>query len=239
MSAPGVLDARAASHDARVDSGGVTWHSVYVGSHGTVGHGYPLRIELAHPVAATLDAERSPGVRAEQIGGAITAFVLDGERDGASRDAITVTLHAARVHDGDAELLAPPLVHGDAVQRVTVAGDGELRFVPEGAPLEHHVGYWVTAGIGDADRAACDATVGSRPAIDDAPLYIGHADAVTTVRGHATTGADRARAGILGVTLVSVLVLASLAWGYRRLTGRARVEQAEAILREEFERHGA
>jgi hypothetical protein len=56
------------------------------------------------------------------------------------------------------------------------------------------------------------------------------------LRGHLSTAADRARSGAIGVTMISVLVIAVLAWGYRRLSGRARVEQAEAILREEFER---
>jgi hypothetical protein len=238
MTAPGVFVTSAASHDAQVSGDGVTWRSVYVGAHGALAPGEHLRIDLAHPITATLDVERSPGVTAERDGRAITALVVEGDRVASWHDAITVTLHEARAHDGEAELLAPPLARGDAVQRVTVGGDGDLRFAPDGAPFEHHVGYWVTAGVSEADKTACDSALDSHPAIDDTPFYVAHADALPVVRGHTSTGADRARAGVLGVTLVSVIVVASLAWGYRRLTGRARVEQAEAILREEFERTG-
>jgi hypothetical protein len=226
----------AASHEARVAGAEVTWHTVYAGN-GRVANGEgPLRVDLVHPIVATLDVDCSPGITELRAGDAVTGFLVDPAHVHAWPLSFAVTLHAPRVHDGGAELLAPPLARGDAIQRITVAGDDDLRFAPDGPALEHHVGYWIAHGLDEREKSACDDRLPGRVTVGDSPIYVGRGDGPVVLRGHLSTAADRARTGAIGVTMISVLVIAVLAWGYRRLTGRARVEQAEAILREEFER---
>jgi hypothetical protein len=231
------MTTRAAVHDARVTRDGITWRSIYVDNAAIADKRQAIRLELARPIDATLDVAGSPGVTPIVSDESIVAFVIDADRLPYWNDAVAVTLHAPRSDAGKhEEVLEAPLAHGDVPQRIVVSGDDDLRFEPDEPTLERHVGYWAPASSRESERRACDEAIGSRAPLplDDLPIYVAGVDGAATIRGHFTTGPERARPGVIAATLLFVLVAALLAIAHRVLSGRARIEQAEAILREEF-----
>ena len=237
----------AASHTGRIASGHVTWESSYVASVGDDAPSFTPhrthRIELARPIVAELDAARSPGVsvvRASSEGHPIVAIEVDEERLYSWRASVTFVLEQSLAREGGDVILAPPLCRGPTVQRVDVSGEGDLRFEP--APslgLIHDVGWWASPVVTERARRDADALLGGRAAsLDEQPFYL-EADSGELshgLRGRVLTAAERARPGVLLAVVVSALLVLGCAAAYKRLAGDARVEQAEAALREEFAR---
>ncbi len=234
------MTTRAAVHDARVTREAVTWRSIYIDNEVDTGdpdHRRAIRLDLARPVHAELDAPESPGVAAIVEDESIVGFILDSDRLPGWRGAFAVTLHAPRrTVDASGDFLAPPLAKGEVPQRIVVTGDDDLRFEPGDPTLERHVGYWAKASSRESDRRALDEQIGARARLplDDLPIYVSGADGAALIHGHFTTGPERARPGVIAATLLFVFVAGLLLVAHKRLTGRARIEQAEAILREEY-----
>jgi len=234
----------AASHAGRIEGDRVLWQSTFCDNAGNDPNATRLQIDLARPLEGVLDGAGSPGVSAVVDGrGAILAFAIDPHRLPGWADAVTVTLRAPLARDGDAVVLTPPIAAGDAVQRVELSGDGDLRFEP--APSDGFVrnaGSWSAPGISASDRRATNAELGlGRAALDESPIYLKATTPALDrgIRGRALTAQERARTGLILAAVAFVLLIAACAAGYRRLEQDARIEQAEVALREEFEKPGA
>ena len=172
--------------------------------------------------------------------GAVVALAIDTRRVPDWREEVTVTLVAPVAHDGADVVLVPPLARGGSIQRIEVSGGGELRFEPESAlGLVHEVGAWSTPGISERVRHEADALLGGRDApLDESPIYVEATSSTLErgLRGRALTATERARPGLILAIVVFVLLAAACAAAYRWLARDARIEEAEATLREEFER---
>jgi hypothetical protein len=229
------MTTRAASHEARVSHDEITWRSLYVGNAYYPGSGMTLLLDLAEPIVASLDAAGSPGVTPIVDGGAIVGFAIDADHVPSWSDGVALVLHAPRTGASEA-LLAPPLARGDVTSRIVVSGDDDLRFEPTAPQLERHVGYWAAASSREGERRACDEAIGERARLrlDEIPIYVTGAEASHGIRGHFTTSSERARPGIFFAAVLFVLVASGLGLAHLRLSGRARIEQAEAVLREEY-----
>jgi len=222
----------AASHDATVEADRITWRTTYFGNDAP-GTGDVVRVDLAAPIrCAPEEVRASHLVRVVRSGDAITGFEI--QEYAGWRDAIVVTV-VQRI-DRSAVVLAPPLARGDAVQVVTVSGADELRFEPGGASFIRHVGYLATDDVDHAARAQCDDLVGRTFPPSASPIYLRGSSRVASegIRGALTTASERSRPGLLGTAFAFVAIAIGLALFYRRLSGQARAEQAEAALREEF-----
>jgi hypothetical protein len=232
-SEPAVMTLREQAHEARVSRSEIVWQSLYFGDGSVVERGQALRLDLAHPIVATLDPNESPGVTAVTRNGAIVALTVDPAHAPHWGDGIAVTLHASRA---PGEILDAPLARGQATARIVVLGDDELRFEPTEPRIERHVGYWADARSQEPERRTCDEVVGARAPLrlDEIPIYVTEIDATTGIRGHFTTRKDRARPGVFAAACLFVLIVLGLGVTHLRLAGRARIEQAEAILREEY-----
>jgi hypothetical protein len=236
---------RAASHVARIEGGSVTWESSFVGNESPDPPARWERIELARPISAELDAPRCPGVAAVvDAKGEILSFVIDTERLPDWRGDVRVALRAPLAHVGSNDdtkvVLVPPFARGAGVQRVEVSGEGELRFEPEASSgFVHEVGSWATPGVSEAARHDADALLGGRDTpLDESPIYVDAASAALEhgLRGRALTATQRAQPGLILAISVFALLAAACAAAYRWLARDARLEQAEATLREEYER---
>jgi hypothetical protein len=237
----------AASHTGRIAGGRVTWESSYVANAGddappSAPH-RTHRIDLLSPVVAELDAARSPGVsvvRAPGDGHPVVAIEVDEERVPSWRANVTVVLEEPLTHDGADVVLAPPLCRGPAVQRLDVSGEGDLRFEPASSlGLVHDVGWWTSPAVTERARHDADGLLGERAAsLDEQPFYLeaDSGDLSRGLRGRLPTAAERARPGVLLAVVVSAFLILGCGAAYKRLAGDARVEQAEAALREEFAR---
>ena len=225
----------AASHDGTVEGDRITWRTLYVGNDapGTTGE---LRIDLAAPLhVAAADVSASRLVRVVQSGDVIIGFVFN---DAAPwRDGIAVTV-VQRFDDRRALALAPPLARGETVQVVTVTGQDDLQFEPSRATaLVRHVGFVAPDDIDHAARAQCDELLGRRFPPSAAPIYVRGASRVATdgMAGALTTADERSRPGVIGAAIAFFAIAIALVLGYKRLGGHARAEQAEVVLREEYE----
>ncbi len=234
----------AAAHLGRIEGDHVTWQTSFVRNTSAETSESPPaweRIDLARPVLAELDTARSPGIAAVADGkGAIVAFVVDTRRLSSWREDVTVVVRAPLVREGEEVVLTPPHARGGAGQRIEVSGEGELRFEPEASlGFIHEVGSWATPGISEAGRRESDALLGGRDTpLDESPIYVESTYSALErgLRGRALTATERARPGLILAVIVFVVLAAAAAAAYRRLSRDARIEQAEATLREEFER---
>jgi hypothetical protein len=234
-----------ASHAARIEGERVTWESSFIDNGPVDPAARWERIDLARPIAGELDAVRSPGVAAIVDGkGAILGFAVDARRVPNWHDAVTVTVRAPLTRAGGGGgggdvVLAPPLARGDSVQRIVVSGEGDLRFEPDpGLGVVHHVGSWSAPSVSEDARRETDARLeGGHAALDLAPIYVlGSSPAFEQgLRGRALTATERARPGLILAVLVFVLLAGASAAAYRWLGHDARIEQAEAVLKQEFE----
>jgi hypothetical protein len=240
----GFISPRAAAHVGRIEGGRVAWQSSYIGNvSGAPADAPPRweRLQLQRPVAGVLDAARSPGVAADlQPDGTIRAFEVDTRALPRWRDEVTVVVTATLVVEGGEVVLSPPLALGTGVQRIEISGEEERRFEPESTDgFVHDVGSWSTQGISEQARHETDALLGGRDApLDEMPLYVEATSPalVRGLRGRAPTAAERARPGMILAIAVFFLLAVGCLVAYRWLAGDARVEQAEATIREEFER---
>jgi hypothetical protein len=234
---------RVASHLARIEGDRVTWESSFIDNGPVDPAARWERIDLARPIAGELDAAQSPGVAAiVDAKGAIEAFVVDARRLPNWHDAVGIAIRAPLAHvDGDV-VLSPPLARGDAVQRLVVSGEGDLRFEPApGAGVVHNVGSWSTPGVSENARHDTNAWLGGgNTPLDLSPIYVQASSPALDhgLRGRALTATERAQPGLILAVLVFVLLAGASAATYRWLGRDARIEQAEAVLREEFERNG-
>ena len=225
----------AASHDATVEGDRITWRTLYVGNDapGTAGE---LRLDLATPLhVAAGDVSASRLVRVVQSGDAITGFVFND--DVGWRDGIAVTV-VQRFDDRRAITLAPPLSRGDSVQVVTLTGPDDLRFEPSRATaLVRHVGFVAPDDVDHVARAQCDELLRRRFQASASPIYVRGASRVATdgMAGALTTADERSLPGVIGAAIAFVAIAMALLLGYKRLGGHARAEQAEAVLREEYD----
>lgn len=234
---------RVAAHVGRIEGDRVTWESVFLDDGPGAADASGERIDLARPFPGELDTSRSPGVAAiTDARGAIVGFAVEPRRRPYGSGSTVVVVRAPLVRVGDEVVLAPPLARGESVQRLAVSGEGELRFEPAPSTgLVHDVGSWSDPGIAEGSRRAADAALGGRDLpLDEAPIYLRASSSVLAggLRGHALTATERSRPGRILAVLVFALLAAGCAAAYRRLGRDARIEQAEAVLREEFERHG-
>jgi hypothetical protein len=237
-----VASPRVASHTGRIERDNVAWHSSFVGNVGDDPSSSRIRIDLARPLHGQLDAARSPGVGAivDRQGG-IVAFAIDPQRVPGWASVVTVTVRTSLPREGDTVVLAPPIAAGDSVQRVELSGEGDLRFEP--APQDGFVrelGSWSAAGISESDRRAANAELGLGRRFGESPIYLKASAPVLErgIRGRALTAQERARPGLILAVLAFVVLIAACAAGYRALGRDAQIEEAEALLREEFEQHG-
>jgi hypothetical protein len=232
---------RAVAHVGRIEGDHVLWNSSFVGNDTTDSSSGVVRIELARPVVADLDAEHSPGVSTvHDPTGAIVAFAVDTRQIDGWREGVQVSLRAPLKTEGVDVVLVPPLARGGAIQRIEVSGAGETRLEPDPSlGLVHDVGSWTTPGISEWARRESDALLGRRNApLDEAPIYVEAASPSLDrgLRGRALTQEERARPGKLIAIGIFILLAAACAGAYRWLAGDARIEEAEATLREEYAR---
>ncbi len=225
----------AASHDATVEGDRITWRTLYVGNDAPGATG-ELRVDLAAPLhVAAVDVHASRLVRVVQSGDAITGFVFSD--DAGWRDGIAVTV-VQRFDDRRRITLEPPLARGDGVQVVTLTGQDDLQFEPSRTTaLVRHVGFVAPDDIDHAARAQCDDLLGRRFQASTSPIYVRGASRVATdgIAGALTTADERSLPGVIGAAIAFVAIAIALLVGYKRLGGHARAEQAEAVLREEYE----
>lgn len=239
--AAGIADAspRAVSHSGYIRGNAITWTSTYRAVASRDSTATSQAISLADPLAATLDVERSPGVAAVlDASERITTFVIDTERLPTWSYEIVVTLRAPRRSDGGEEVLTPPLVKMDGAQRIDVAGEGEIRFEPSASMgLVHHVGAWSAPSITEGARHELDVFLGRNDVpVDGLPLFVDAASpASSTLRGHALTSDERMRPGLYAAIAAFVLLVGAIAVAYQWLASNARIEEAEAALRSEFD----
>lgn len=225
----------AASHDATVEGDRITWRTLYVGNDAPGASG-ELRVDLAAPLHVAAADVRAPRlVRVVQTGDTISGLVFGD--DPGWRDGIAVTV-VQRFDKRSAMTLAPPLARGDGVQVVTVTGQDDLRFEPAPATaLVRHVGFVAPDDVDHAARARCDELLGRRFQASASPIYVRGASRVATdgMTGKLTTADERSLPGVIGAAIAFVALALALMLGYQRLGGHARAEQAEVVLREEYE----
>jgi hypothetical protein len=230
---------RAAAHAAFVAGDTVTWTTTYNDCVSSDASAPAQRVLLSTPLRATLDADRSQGVTpALDAQGRIVALVFDGRGLRWPLE-VHATLRATVERSGDEIVLHPPLARSLVAERVEVAGEGDVRFEPSPSMgLVHNVGSWSTPGLSERTRHTADDVVGGHDApLDEPPLYIGPSSELAQgLRGRTLTGAERARPGMLVALTVFLFLVIAITASYRWLGGRARIEQAEAVLREEYER---
>jgi hypothetical protein len=236
----------AAEHAGRIEGDHVVWQSSYFDSLSIDVAARWQRFDLARPVAGEIDAARSPGVTAvRDAGGAIVAFLVDADRAPDWRNQLDVVLRAPAPSDAKtrAITLAPPLPRTDAIQRLDVSGEGELRFEPATSDgLVHDIGSWSTPGISEDARHEVNEHLARHDTPrDDSPIYVKASAPVVAegLRGRALTASERARPGLLLAIFLFLALGGACGAAYRALGRDARIEQAEAVLREEFERHGS
>jgi len=244
--AVGLAWPHAAEHAGRIEGDHVTWQSSFFDSLSLDLAARWQRFDLAHPVAGELDPSRSPGVTAvHDAGGAIVAFLVDTERAPDWRNQLDVTLRAPAPSDAKTHevILTPPLARADAIQRLDISGEGELRFEPATSDgLVHDIGSWSTPGISEETRRETNEHLARHDTpLDDSPIYVKASApaAAEGLRGRALTARERARPGLFLAVLLFLALGAACAAAYRWLGRDAGIEQAEAVLREEFERHGS
>ncbi len=232
---------RFALHAARLSGDSVVWTSTLLDNTGdTGGKRATRRVALARPIDAELVAP-SPGVSAIRDGrGEIVGYAIDGDQLPGWPARLQVTLRAKLAREGDDLVLEPPLVRGEVVQRIDVTAGRDARFEP--APelgLERHVGSWSAEGIGERARQSAGAQLAADgEARGDVTLYV-RSDApelARGLRGRALTAEERARPGLLLAVTTFAILVAALLLVRRWLSGIARIERAEAFLREEYER---
>ena len=231
--APPPSAARAALHVGTVVGEDLQWRSTIVLP--PDGDGAPLRLRLAAPLppGETLDA--APGVHAvfERDGIVAVDFAAAPEGVAVLRFTQPNARRAARAH------LGAPLVEGDAIQIVDVAGDGGARFEPAAElGLDRTVTELVQPGISLGDRGAAIAELDYHAPLGAVPLVL-RADAALVARGGIdgtlTTFAERRRGAAAGISVAFIAAIIAL-WALQRRLGRAaHEEEAERALAAEYD----
>jgi hypothetical protein len=139
--------------------------------------------------------------------------------------------------------LRPPLLSGNAVQRVVLEGVRGLRYSadPE-LGLERHTTYFATGNISRHDRAVLARRLRAPPAKDSVVVWLAlsphTADLVTAqngLGGELSAMADQRTGLLVGAAIVFVLLTAALAFLYRAHARGAHLERAYATLRAEVD----
>ena len=132
---------------------------------------------------------------------------------------------------GEAGRLKPPLLGSTAPHRVALRG---AKFTPaDGSALRVHPGFVATEGVDRDGRRRIDASFEEPPPKADRPVYFRPMDlegAALPGRVESVAAHKRRTVWVLGVVLVALVGLG--AGAYRWLDGRAKEEEAEAILAE-------
>lgn len=226
----------AAVHRGSVGGDRITWRSRFVVQPGAGPGGVEVRLASPLPAGIDVDEARSPGVRATRDArGRVVAIA----HDAAATDEVSVVVVQPVASRADLTL-HPPLAAGDEVQAVTLEGRDDVRFEPEARlGVARHVTYSVAVDVDDASRHAADALLALPVGVGQPPpLYVRARGPMVDpgLVGSVTTAHERSRPAYFGAIALFVLGVGALAVLYRRFSRDARVEQAEADLRGEFER---
>lgn len=199
---------------------------------GTLGDGF-TRWETTSYAAVSFVEALAPDMEVERIdGGALVTS--DGRVIGlapSAGHAGPTTLVVRQTTTDDAQL-RPPLVRGPQRLSVSASDHGLLAFTPEaGSSIESYVGYHASAGFDERQRETLDTVCGA----SDRAIRI-YVDAASrdAVRGRLVRGSDRGETLLWLAAAVLVLSLILGVVAYRRLTGRAQVEYADAMLEKRF-----
>lgn len=198
----------AAAHHGVATGEGIAWTSTLVVD-------APTEVALVAPLPAEL-----LGADTLVKDGVVTGLRLKDRR--------TVVRWTQPGHD----TLQPPLVAGEAVQRVTLHG---LRYTPDPAlGLESHLGHATQPEIDRGRRFAVERTLGHPRAN---PIYVVADTRVVAAGGLAGTvapGGETPRSTELAVAAIFSVVVGGLALATRLLGRRAQRVDRESYIREEF-----
>lgn len=208
-------DAGLIQHTGVWSAEAVTWHStIPVGSAGSSALGVTLVLVAPLPPSAGLSA----GAQGVVVGGEVVAIEVD---PGVGAVVIDV------VQDRD-DGLFPPLIEGEAVQRITVEG---ADWVPDPRlGLEDRLTRTIQPGL-TAKACSDGSSFGRHPIC----LVVDHR--ITEVGGLPGEVRPRAQTSIgvvLGVAALFVTTIGGLVVGNRWLERRGAAERLEAYARDEF-----
>jgi hypothetical protein len=143
-----------------------------------------------------------------------------------------IRLRTREARGDEAARLEPPLVVGPQRVVVTAADRGLLAFTPAASTaMETYVGYHATPTMGEPQRRFLDAACGES---DHAVRIYVDASSYDDLGGAVARGADRGQALVWLAAFVLVLSVGLGLVGYRRLSHRAKVEYADAMLDKRF-----
>jgi hypothetical protein len=143
-----------------------------------------------------------------------------------------VVLSTRQVISGDTVTLRPPLV--SSPQRIVLVSNrgASIAFAPElGGPITRHVGYHASRGIDDYTRAELDRWCPERER--GVPIYVRDIDP-EQLRGEIVRSEERGDSLLRVGWLVLALGAVGAFFGYRRLTARAQIEHADALIEGRF-----
>jgi hypothetical protein len=135
--------------------------------------------------------------------------------------------------------LGAPIATGTAAQIVDGDLGGGARLEVTGARgIERHVGYTAPAEIGHAAREEARRLTGYAPRVTGAPLYVRGEDVRNqgTLSADVATSAERKSHGRVAVGLGFAMAVGALIVAMKKLSRRASVERADAVLAAEIDR---
>lgn len=218
----------AVEHTATLQDETVAWESrIVLDKPGTE----PVLVPLALPLAGPVEGVPASTVLHRDERGRVVAVEVPAWRDQAGLRTVQPA------PGGAAAALVPPLVAGEAVQRLDLDG---LRWEPDPAlGLERRMRHTVPIGMDQAARRAVDRVLDGRPVPRGSRVYV-VADADVVAAGGLSGPVSSAGEVPLGVALAVgatfALVLGGGILGYRLLEGQARRERLERYMEDEFVR---
>lgn len=233
----------AAAHDADIVRDRVAWTSTYVFAADDLPAELTLGLLWPLPTEATVEAP--PGATLlRDDDGRVTALVvtrdplLHGRAD--RRSVRTLELRVVEPLRGLGSVtLHPPLALTPHVQRVTLDSTDAVRFLPAGAlAAERRIGFTSLGDVSSDGRRRAEALLERAPGHLGAERVFLRADAQLVaaggLAGHLEIAPAKRRS--LGLAVAGVFALLCFAGVslYRRFTGAAELERAEAILEAEY-----
>lgn len=210
-----------ATHEGTVEDTAVRWHS-------TILVDGPAHLVLRRPLPASLAVEVQGAAIDRDAAGATTGFVVDRR----GRISVDVTVREP-LQPGDV-VLHPPLV--EAVERITLLGDG-VRFRPDAAlGLEQHIGRFAAADVDRHARAGLEGVFPSPRRPNTPPLWLAPSTSTElSARGLRGTLARHTSVTLIAGTLgLAAVLIALLLVGVRVLTKQAESERADRLIDAEW-----
>jgi hypothetical protein len=240
QTAPTEVRVLAAAHEGRLSDGGIQWDSTFQISHVGAYDGPTTRLPLAMPLPEGVEVLKQRSTTMAPVldeTGRVVAFDIE-RADLLAAERVELCVRQA-LEGRRGIRLAAPLAAGEAIQVVAVEGSGGAQFEPDPSTgLLQHIGYSSGGDLPFAQRRRADRLLGpvheswgkGRVYLRSDPQLVASGGLI----GDLVSTPDRTRPALVVVGVTLPLLILALLVLHARLDRPARVERAEAVLREEM-----